>query len=203
MKTTRSYKQKTRSSSSRGFTLLELLVVMAIMLVITSLVLARHAQFNGTVLLRNLAYDVALSIRQAQVYGISGRSAAGVTDVQYGVYLSSANPSQYVLFADTNSGGSYTSGTDVELEVYNVRAGYTISNFCGQLANGTTKCRTGGTGGTITSLTIMFKRPDPDARITSDLAGDTYAEATITVLSPTGFSRVVTVTSTGQMSVQQ
>src|SRR3989344_3869307 len=54
----------------RGFTLIELLVVLSIMLVITGVFLVRNQQFNSAILLRSLSYQVALSIRQAQVFGV-------------------------------------------------------------------------------------------------------------------------------------
>ena len=42
-----------------GFTLVELLVVIGIMLVISSMLLVRNSQFNSSILLRALAYEVA------------------------------------------------------------------------------------------------------------------------------------------------
>ncbi|MBI2004934.1 prepilin-type N-terminal cleavage/methylation domain-containing protein [Patescibacteria group bacterium] len=54
-----------------GFTLVELLVVVSIMLIITSTLLLQQRKFNSATLMRTLAYNIALSIRQAQVYGTS------------------------------------------------------------------------------------------------------------------------------------
>ena len=62
-----------RGSKRRGFTLIELLVVMSIMLILTSLFILRQQRFNSSTLLQSLAYSVALSVRQAQVYGTSIR----------------------------------------------------------------------------------------------------------------------------------
>ena len=61
----------------RGFTLIELLVVVAIIVVITGLILANSNKFGGQTMLQNLSYDIALSLREAQVYGISVRSNSG------------------------------------------------------------------------------------------------------------------------------
>lgn len=180
-----------------GFTLLELLVVMGVMLVITTLILARHNQFNGTVLVRNLSYSVALSIRQAQVYGLSGRSTGGLISIRYGVYFTSANPTQYVLFADQDSDGTYDPGESVE--VFSLSGGYVISNIC---ANTGTVEKCSGSGD-IDRLTILFMRPNPDARFITDIANDVYTNGTITVLSAQGVTRYVRVTTTGQISVQQ
>src|SRR3989344_4615422 len=53
-------------AGERGFTLVELMVVTGILVVITSLILANNTRFGGAVLLENLAYDIALSMRKAQ-----------------------------------------------------------------------------------------------------------------------------------------
>src|SRR3990167_11377146 len=62
---------------SRGFTLVELIVVSAIILLITGFVMFQQAKFNSATLMRSLTYSVALSMRQAQVYGTSVREFSG------------------------------------------------------------------------------------------------------------------------------
>src|SRR3989344_9303934 len=57
------------ATTERGFTLIELLVVTGILVLISGLVLANNTRFGGAILLKNLAYDVGLSIREVQVYG--------------------------------------------------------------------------------------------------------------------------------------
>lgn len=193
-----SWHSKYRSSAPLGgFTLLELLVVMGIMLVITALILARHSQFNGTVLLRNLSYSVALSIRQAQVYGLSGRSVGGIAATRFGVYFTVANPTQYVLFTDQDNDGAYDTGEDVE--VFTLGSGYAISNLC---ANTGVVEKCSGLGD-IDRLVIMFTRPNPDARFITDITNETYVDATVTLLSSQGATRDIVVTTTGQIAVQQ
>ena len=184
---------------SRGFSLIELLVVMAIMVVISSVVLSRYSQFNGVILLRNLAYDVALTIREAQVYGVSGRSLGGVLGVRYGVYFTASAPNQYILFGDSNNNSLYDAGESIK--IYTMRPGYGLQNLCahrsGDLA---LKC---ANAGDFTSLTIMFRRPDPDAIVKTSVSAETYTDAIITVVSATGETRTITVTQTGQIAVQQ
>ena len=194
-----SFFSRVRTLSRRlGFTLVELLVVIGIMLVITTVVLARYSQFNGTILLRDLAYEVALSFREAQVYGISGRSSGGTFAFRYGVYLTKGAPTQYILFGDTNNNLTFDSSETVE--AYSMRAGYGMSEMCARRSEGINRC---ASAGEISTLTIMYKRPDPDAIIRTDVVGETYTDATITLLSPSESTRSVTVTSTGQISINQ
>lgn len=183
---------------SAGFSLVELMVVIGIMLVITTLILARYNQFNGTVLLRNLAYDIALSIREAQVYGISGKSVSGTFAYRYGTYFSRSAPTQYILFGDVNNNTAFDQNET--LTAYTMRSGYGLSEMCATRTDGASRC---ASRGEISTLTIMFKRPEPDAVIKSDIIAEAYRDATFTLTSPTGATRSVTVVSTGQISVNQ
>ncbi len=181
--------------SPRGFTLVELVVVMGIITVITTIALANNSRFNGTIFLSNLAYDVALSIREAQVYGLSVkelRSAGATTfDVGYGVTFSLSSPSSYILFTDTNSDHVYESGVDVIEESISFKNGYEIADLCAT-RSGTESCG-------LATLTIAFERPDPDASILS--GGTAYDSARIVIESQDGESRSVSAFSTGQISV--
>ena len=49
-------------SLSKGFTLIELMVVLAIIVVITTVVLTSQSSFNKSLILANTSYDIALSL---------------------------------------------------------------------------------------------------------------------------------------------
>ncbi len=89
----------------RGFTLVELLVVLAIIVTITGVLFTSRSDFNNTIILSNTAYDIALTIRNMQNYGIGSRTVGAVKNVGYGVRFASsvADPSLktfFVTFAD-------------------------------------------------------------------------------------------------------
>jgi prepilin-type N-terminal cleavage/methylation domain-containing protein len=216
----RSRSSKGYRPGKRGFTLFELLVVMAIMVVVTSVMLFNQAKFDSSTILRSLAYSVALSVRQAQVYGTSvlgtstpqvacsGFYAAGVCYVSaYGVYFNAASPGQYILFADLNNNGHYDTGENIK--VFSFSTGYAVSQFCVtgiNSGNPVTQC----SNTTISSLSILFKRPNPDAQFTAlnasgnPISGDIYTSATIQMQNqgdPSG-ARSTTVTNTGLISAQ-
>lgn len=54
-----------------GFTLIELLICCAIIGVITAIVLLKYSSFDSTTLLKSAAYEIALSLREAQVKSVS------------------------------------------------------------------------------------------------------------------------------------
>lgn len=192
-----------------GFTIIELLVATSIIVFITTVLLFRHDRFNSSTLLRSLAYSVALSVRQAQLYGTSVREtdiSSNIFAKSYAVYFKTNSPDRYFLAADrlplaSPDGAIATNGSeDVPPSPYLIRNGYGISNFCAYLSNGVAHCHSGGSVA-ITELSIQFRRPDPDARFVTN-AGSSYAHACVEIISPTqDNTRTVRVTNTGQITV--
>ncbi|MDP4020741.1 MAG: prepilin-type N-terminal cleavage/methylation domain-containing protein [Candidatus Adlerbacteria bacterium] len=198
--------QRFRSYSSKGFTLTELMVVVTIMTLLTGIFLFQQRQFDSTTILRSLAYSVALSIRQAQTYGISVRGFEGVFAEAHGIHFSSGDLTHYYLFADIDNDRVFDSGTEIAETFGLVGNNFTISQFCATTNSGTERCYPGE----LTSLSILFIRPNPDACFetsnspTACVAGDAgedYKEVEIQLAGPSGTTRSVTVTTTGQISV--
>lgn len=182
----------------RAFSLVELLVVVMIFTVISSVILANHSKFNSSVLLGSVAYDMALSLRQAQVYGLSTQQFAGQFQLGYGIHFAGTN--SYTLFADIDKDQRYNNTVDSIVQTYTLGQGYSIQSFCGIRADGSHECSNGTSA--IGHLDVGFLRPNPDATITSENAG-VYSSAIITVQSGAGQTRTVTIQSTGQISVPQ
>lgn len=187
-----------------AFSLIELLVVVSIFAFISTLVLANHSKFNSSVLLESLAYDTALSIRQAQVYGLSVRqSSPGSTfQVGYGIHFTKNTPTSYLFFADNNMDKKYDAApvpADSIVDTYAIGQGHTILRFCAYTASGTADCSDSSTP--ITYLDISFFRPEPDANFATSKTGTLYSRASITVTSGSAETRTISVASTGEVSV--
>lgn len=190
----------------RGFTLIELLAVIAIIAIISVVMFANYARFQSQSTLQNLAYDMALTIRQAQVYGISVRSNSGSFTNGYGVSFSLSSAQSYDLFGDQGSPGNgiYDSGEDVSPSPYQLRQGYKIYQLCAT-SNSGEDC-------SVTRLDILFIRPEPDAYISTGGAPLTFdadgnvantgnSRARIIIRSPQGATSSIVVWQNGQISV--
>jgi prepilin-type N-terminal cleavage/methylation domain-containing protein len=209
-----------RSSSlttvSRGFTLIELVVVTAIIALITGLILVSDSTFGGKILLENLAYDMALSIRQAQIYGISTQrftqGSFNTFNTGYGVHFDMSDPTHYLTFADactasagTPPDGLYTvagsSCVGESVGLTTIDRGFKIVKLCAT-KGGTEHCDKD-------TLDIVFVRPEPDAIISYDSKSCPQNQAKcqnrarIQIVSPRGDTDSIVIEKNGQISVQR
>lgn len=176
----------------KGFTLVELLVSIGIFTVITTAAVFSHKQFNSSVLLTNLAYEMALSIRQAQSYGIAVRTNAAFNfNSGYGIHFDTSTPTSYILFEDKSGSGTLhvRDGSDADIQTFNITKGNKVLKLC---LDGVKPCSN-------TSVDVTFSRPNPDAYIR--VGASSYSKAEICVSSPQGTIRKIIIESTGQISV--
>lgn len=139
---------------SKGFTLLELIVVMAIFLIITGVVLVDIPNFREKSALELTVSEVATYIRGAQVYGAVQKGGTGDA-VSYGIALSKG-VSNFSLFK--NSG----SGTTTE-ESYKIN-GFQINDISIEGLEGESLCSFDFEG-----ISIMFKVNDYSSGIGTQL----------------------------------
>ena len=183
------------SSRQSGFTMVELAVTMGIFVMLTSVVLANYRTFSNNADFLNVADNVALSLREAQIYGVGSKGAvvscgapASSFNCAYGVSFPRGGTS-YIIFVDKDDSHTYETGEEVE----------TVALPSNTII-GDTVCGTGCADG----VDITFKRPDPDARIVSrGLVGQGepgYDAGVIVIQNPTKKSRV-TISRAGQISI--
>jgi prepilin-type N-terminal cleavage/methylation domain-containing protein len=202
---------KTPSTTSRiaGFTLIELIISISIFAFMTILLMAKYGNFSNGVLVTNMAYDVALTVRQAQSFGLNVKESIGYPclssdgsfrdtfQCSYGVHFNSnaAAHSQFVFFVDSgdpNSGsivGQFDLGDHI-MNTYQIKKGGYIDKLCVD-----STC-----GSTVGTLDVMYKRPNPNAIIKSGSIPYTYAE--IQLKTPDGSSKKVVVRQSGQISIE-
>jgi len=202
------------------------MVVLAIIVIITSVVFTNQSTFNKTLILSNTAYDIALTLRSTQTYGLSSRAAGTATNVGYGMHLSNTVHNSFIVFADTAPDGSpgtlfcsaasssgapdckpgdgiYTSGGASPdalsaVQTYNLNNGIQVSDFCVYPAVGSGSC---AVAGGLTALDIVFTRPNPNAIIRGSNGGPytAYSSACITVSSQSNTKRYIYIAASGQI----
>ena len=195
---------------SRGFTLLELLIVIGIFIIITSLLVANYNRFGGNLLVSNLAYDIALSIREAQAYGIAVKgyqnpdTGSGGFTFGYGINVdgTSLPATSYVLFTDLKPNTLYDADENELLKTYSLQKGNVIANICATRAtNGNLDCATDNTGNATRQLTITFLRPNPEATIRAKTLTTCGCRERICIRSPQGKMKSIYIQTSGQIAV--
>lgn len=207
-------KQAFRLLYKKGFTLVEMLVAVAIFTMMSAIILYNYPEFNNASALDNLAHQIALSIREAQVYGISVRQTqSGYAG--YGIFVDRSAPNSFILFTDKDNSKTYDEAAGEMVSQFTINAGNFIQDLCYNLQSSTYSVNSSkiATCGSQT-LTIVFTRPDPDAFISvidrNGIAVPAYGSATspnvsgeIVLSSNRGtYRKIIQVYTTGQITVR-
>jgi type II secretory pathway pseudopilin PulG len=159
--------------NNQGFTVVELLVTIGIVVLVTGLIMIRYSSFNSSVLLTSQAYLLGFDVREAQSLAVSVRGNASEFHEEYGLYFNMTSPNEYLIFQDDDTNGDhdparYHAGEEIG-SPYNLDSRFTIVNLCGtNSASRTCYASDPDTTGEVvdtafSSVAISFKRPDFDA----------------------------------------
>jgi len=173
-----------------GMTYVELIVVLSIFSVMTSISVFNYGAFQNKVDARNLATDIAIKLVEAQkasVFGqLNSHNYINNWKPSYGLYFTlSANGladnKSFNYFADLNNSTGYDDGSCSPsslsgecLEKINLTKGSTIKTLVIYYQNGTSQ--------SINDVTLLFTRPDSGAFFRSNAGlsgGINYLEITV------------------------
>lgn len=166
-----------------GFTLIEILAVVSVMIILSGIVLVNYKSFGDQFALQRSANQLAQDIRRAQEMAMSAKEcthptacpSGGVPSGGYGVYIDKFQNDRYFIYADNNADEYYSSGEAIET-IY-LEKEVIILSLVPPSAN----------------FSINFKPPDPTIKI-KDVAGQDKENITITIALKTDNTRTKTIT---------
>lgn len=170
---------------SKGFTLIEIVVVVSIIVIITGIVIFNIGSVRQNSALLKSAQNLSLNMRQVQNYSLSSKDfkAQGVP-CGWGIHFNGLGSTSYIIFADLASSQDCSnrdflraSDGSEDFEVVNFDAGIVISNLSNNLSD------------------IIFYPPEPSIVFTPD-----QAIASITLINRSSSTRTITINKTGAIS---
>jgi len=186
-----------------GMTYVELIVVLGIFAVLSSVSIFNYGAFQDKVDIKSMANDIALKFVQAQRSSLNGVLPIFYPPnwtPGYGVYLDISTPSQFIYFVDRNNEYHYdgaTSCTDECLDKIIINK----NNFIDKIE----KCSdaTCASPESITSIATAFKRPDSGSHFFSTpsylFTGSSYVR--ITIKSPRGAQAFIKLYPSGRVQI--
>ncbi len=190
---------------NRGMTYVELIVVLSIFSVLSSVAIYNYGDFQSSVDIKNLASDIALQIVKAQKDSLSGLLPLQVVKTDwkpsYGVQfdLSKGETQSFIYFVDANNSGTFD-GIDEQLnDVLISKGSYYISGievfYWEKGSPGVPK---------LDNLTITFSRPNSGAVIKDNggLIESAYLNYVgIVIRSPKGVTSMIKVYASGRIQI--
>jgi prepilin-type N-terminal cleavage/methylation domain-containing protein len=146
-----------RKNCISGFTLIEVLTTMFIIVLLSGIIFANYRQSGQRFALQRSANKLAQDIRRAQEMAMSTKVHNGINPPGgYGVYFKSSEPNKYIIFADINKDFNYDPGDGEMVEEINLKEEVKIL----QLA-----MSEDGDSTVTDPLYITFTPPDPAIKV--------------------------------------
>ncbi len=201
----------------KGFTLIEMMVVLAIIGTLSTVVLSRYPDSAEKTRLSNMTGDLGSDIREAQLKA-SSVSTYGQAYAGFGMQFASNSSQMYKEYADkitTNQrngiflGNRLYDGVTENFKTVTLPEGFHIDNTCVSSTTISRPFSFCSKNGDFTDLSIEYERPNPEPWIFVNNSTSTlYAASCVELVSnkideashKNGYSRSVLVTKTGLIS---
>jgi len=186
-----------------GFSLIELMVTVTIVTMVTGLALVRYSSFNSTVLLNSQAYEVALDVRQTQLYSLSAGSVSQSVNSNvdarfrqpYGLEFRRDNPIQYSIFQDIDEDDQ--GDANEVFERMFLGTDFSIGELC---VNGSTCSENEGA-----FVEVIFKRPDFNAKFRTNIGGSSLTITSVSIRlvdDQNNLTRDIVIDESGYVTVE-
>lgn len=140
-----------------GFGLIELMVSVGIVTMVMGIVVAKQSSYDGAVLLRSQAYEIALQARETQLLAVSAIGQDGDYRNVYGLYFNEQTPNSYYTYKNDDADYYFDSDEDMIIGRHNIDARFEIDAV--STVSGVSESLVDG------GLSIVFERPNFDAEL--------------------------------------
>lgn len=194
-----------------GFTLIEMVVVLAIFAIITAILVPNIPQLRDKTSVDLVAQSVALHIRGAQVYGIGTRVDSGISggvNFRYGIHFPARPSTSFLLFASNTSSPYAGEGEECDtgagcIETYSLRK-VEIVDICYYDDSGSSNCNSLPNS---QAVDVTYLRPSSEANFCIHSGGSCQSNVSrisITLQSSVRVEekKVITIWKNGQISVE-
>lgn len=168
---------------SKGFSLVELLVTTAIILILTSLTMPTYRSSNKQLALQRSASKLSQDLRRVQEMAMSTKEVSGSVPYGFGIYFDWLFLNYYILFADLNNNHHRDIG-DQDLETIKLESGLRVLTLY-----------------PVSVFSIVFSPPDPTVWINDSSSGQT-AEISIGKESDPSINQKIIVNNVGLIYVE-
>ena len=181
-------------NSLKGITLIEVLVVVLIVGLLSSILVADFPKIRRQFALTRVAYKMSQDLRRTQDMGLSGQRVEGLDVKGYGVYVNlddlNLGNKKYIIYADINDDQQYVQKTDFIIE--EISFGQTeLGVIIDRIANTDNRW-----------IDINFKPPNPTITITSLLPNTNQAQIIFGLESDPSNERIISVNTSGLIEVK-
>jgi len=156
------FKKKINNKSGDGFTLIEMVAVVGIIVILSAIVLVNYRSGDSQLALLRSANKLSQDIRRAQEMAMSAEEVNNKVYDRYGIHFD-INPGvpdgkkSYILFGDDGGNGAYQGDPpDKPIETVNFEKNVEINQI---LASA------GGSENSVQKISITFQPPDPTTYI--------------------------------------
>lgn len=182
-----------KQNQEKGFTLLELLVTIAIVSLLTAMLLVIAAEEENSSIVRRVAFQLAQDVREVQnlAMGAAGYQCGAGETKSFGIFAGSVAGvwnNYYYIFADCNSDNQYIAANDKIIRQVTLPSTVKINSITVPLP--------------ADKMNITFRPPDP---VTTINGTNQVAEAVITLSTTKAKpprTRTVRVNAAGRIQVE-
>lgn len=177
-------------SSKYGFTIIELLVVIFIVGVLSSLLFADFRSGKKRYELSQAAQKLASDIRNAQGKAMGGIKSGSFDFCAYCVRASQASPNSYIFYMDSSSSScdhNYAPSNDEIIKTINLTENVEIRS-------------TQKNGSSVSSLNVCFEPPKPKTFINNDSTSDARGKIILGIKNSSDIE-VIDINSVGLVEI--